>query len=509
MASTNTGICDCGKRVPADHAIRDGKVYFIRHCPDCGDSEGLVSADAEVWQWKRDVYGYTGDETIGCSLECNQCVHARKPTLLFLDVTNRCNMNCPICLANIPGMGFEFHPPLDYFKRIFEILGTWRPKPRVQLFGGEPTVRRDLFEIIDLAKKNGVRVCVVTNAIKLADEDYCKKLCDADVQLLLAYDGPDPDTYERLRANRESGAKKTQAIANVDKFSTRKHTILCAVAQGVNDHTIPDVFALAHTHRRVVRNIHFLPLCELWAPGDFHVDQMTTSEDLEKILDGAFPGENLEFLPAGLTSIFQPAFSFFSKSTLRFAGIHPNCESATYVISDGERYRPIGHVLKRPLKELTNDIAARAKTLNPKLARLDRDKWFQRWHGRLKVLAAFGWPVLRSLRFGRLTKGSTVGAFFKILGGLLIGRRVSQQMRKHTYVSDMCLSVVLPFEETHSLEAARLDRCTVSFCYLDPDTDDIKLVPFCMWTIYRKDAFRRISDKYKAQAESEAAVATP
>jgi len=23
--------------------------------------------------------------------------------------------DCPICIANIPSMGFEFHPPLSYF----------------------------------------------------------------------------------------------------------------------------------------------------------------------------------------------------------------------------------------------------------------------------------------------------------------------------------------------------------------------------------------------------------
>ena len=513
MAAQNVGVCDgCSKRVPAEHVIRDGKVYFVRHCPDCGDREGLVSSDAEVWQWKRDIYGYTGDEPIGCSLACDTCGRDHEPKLLFLDVTNRCNMNCPICLANIPGMGFEFHPPLEYFERIFEILGTWDPKPRVQLFGGEPTVRRDLFEIIDLAKKHGVRVCVVTNGIKLADEDYCRQLCDANVQLLLSYDGPEPETYERLRANRESGAKKAKAVENVAKFSKRQHTLLCAVAQGVNDHCMPDVFAFAHEHRKAVKRIHFLPLCEMWAPGTFHVDQTTTSEDLERILDGAFPDESLEFLPAGLTSLAQPAFRFFSKGTLRFAGIHPNCESATYVISDGERYHPIGYVLKRPLRELAGELAERAKKLNPRLAKLDPDKWFQRWRGRLMALGAFGWPILRSLRYGRLAKRNPVMALLRILGGLLIGRRVSEQMRRHTYVSDMCLSVVLPFEEVHSLEAARLDRCTVCFCYLDPDTDQLETVPFCAWTLYRADVFRRIAAKYAAQpapgqeAGAEAAV---
>ncbi len=37
MASVNYGVCrTCRRRVPVAHAIRDGRVYVAKDCPQCG-----------------------------------------------------------------------------------------------------------------------------------------------------------------------------------------------------------------------------------------------------------------------------------------------------------------------------------------------------------------------------------------------------------------------------------------------------------------------------------------
>jgi len=66
------------------------------------------------------MWRYEPPPHAGCSMECKQCGVSHEPTLVFVDVTNRCNMNCPICIANVHGMGFVFDPPLEYFERIFQ-----------------------------------------------------------------------------------------------------------------------------------------------------------------------------------------------------------------------------------------------------------------------------------------------------------------------------------------------------------------------------------------------------
>ena len=126
----------------------------------------------------------------------------------WLHITNRCNMNCPICIANIPSMGFEFNPPLSYFEKVLKTLSEMDPKPwAVNLFGGEPTVRDDMFEIVEIGQRYGLDMRLVTNGLKLADEEYCRKICDAGLHVLLAFDGKDPKIYERLRKSPDAYEK--------------------------------------------------------------------------------------------------------------------------------------------------------------------------------------------------------------------------------------------------------------------------------------------------------------
>jgi len=301
MAAVNYGICEkCRKPVPATHVIRDGRVYIVKNCPDCGKSEALISTNAAVWRRKREVWHFDPDAIGECRLNCLTCGYQHKPRMVFLDVTNRCNMNCPICIANIPGMGFEFNPPLEYFERVLDGLAAMEVKPFVNLFGGEPTVRDDLFQIIKMARDRKLSVGVVTNGLRLADAEYCRKICDSKARVLLGFDGRAPEIYERLRKNPSAYEKKLQALENLKKFSKRRHTIMCCVARHINDKHMQDLVEFCHANRDYIQFLHLIPLTETWEEGEFETDVTTTVEDVEQIIDEAFPEDKVEFLPAGL-----------------------------------------------------------------------------------------------------------------------------------------------------------------------------------------------------------------
>ncbi len=376
VTSTNYGVCnECRKRVPAEHVVRDGRVYLRKDCPDCGPTEALVSSDADRWQLKRRMCHYEeGAAPLHCTLQCETCGFDHNPRMVFLDVTNRCNMNCPICIANIPGMGFEFHPPLAYFEHILTELGKRDPKPLVQLFGGEPTVRDDLFEIIEMARSNGLDARIVTNGLKLADEEYCKKLCDYKVHVLLAFDGNDPAIYQRLRQNPGAHAKKLKALENLKKHSRHKNTIMCCVARGINDQHMRGLIDFCHENRSSIKCLHCIPLTETWEEGEFETGVSTTTEDVEQIIDEAFPEDRVEFIPAGLTEHLRRAAQFFGVLRLKFGGAHPNCESAAVLVSDGQRYWPLSHYLKMPLEEVAEQVVARCEKMDARLSRLDPQK---------------------------------------------------------------------------------------------------------------------------------------
>jgi len=508
MSTVKRAVCEkCRKLVPAEHIARDGRVYISKQCPDCGRTEALVSSDAQTWRDKRELWRYDPAEARECLMNCRSCGRAHGPEIAFLNLTNHCNMNCPICMANIPGMNFEFHPPLEYFERVLSGLASMDPPPRVYLFGGEPTLREDLFEIIAIAKGKGLRVLIVTNGLKLADEEFCKKLCNTRVLVQFSFDGRDPEIYTRLRRNRPAYFQKLAALDNLKKYSRRKSTIVSCVARGINDKHMRDLVEFCHENRDHISELDMIPLAETWEEGEFETDVTTTIEDVEQIVAASFPGEPVEFLPAGLGHHLVQAGAFFRNFRVHLGGVHPNCESATFFLSDGERYRPIGHYLKRPLHEIANELIRRANEIGGKLARLNPDRFLQRWRGRVLVVRTFAPVVLRSLDFRRIAKGRPALAAVRILGGLSVGKGLKEQVRKHLTLTNVLPIIVLPFEEYHSIDSERLQSCKAGFAFEDPDSGQIKVIPVCSYALFRDDVERRIMAKYSARMDADAAAA--
>ena len=71
----NKSFCNtCGKLAPSVQLERDGKVYLVKDCPDCGKTETLIASDAKRYFAKRGLdYGH---DYHGCGLDCSTCHHS-------------------------------------------------------------------------------------------------------------------------------------------------------------------------------------------------------------------------------------------------------------------------------------------------------------------------------------------------------------------------------------------------------------------------------------------------
>ena len=126
MFGDTLALCaDCRARVPARHEVRDGKIFLVKDCPTCGRNEALVSTDAVAWQKKRQIWGYDPNEAKECRLHCDACGSDHAPQVVLVEMTNRCNMNCPVCIATVQSVGFDYHPPLAYFDKLFKALAQF------------------------------------------------------------------------------------------------------------------------------------------------------------------------------------------------------------------------------------------------------------------------------------------------------------------------------------------------------------------------------------------------
>ncbi len=498
MKSAIRGICQkCQMRVPAEHVVRDGAVFLRKNCPGCGPTEAMVTSDAEGWRRKRDLWHY--EPTNGCALNCDACKRSHKPHIVFVDITNHCNMNCPICIASVPKMGFDFHPPIEYFDKIFRALAQYDPVPMVEFFGGEPTVRDDLFILVTLARKYGLKPRLITNGLRLADEEYCRQICETRIRVRLAFDGRDPEIYKRLRKCNVYD-KKMKALENLKKYSHRTHVLLACIARGINDQHLADLIQCCHENREVIDSLGLIPLTENWEPGEFERGCQTTREDVEKMVQERVAGGKVEFMPAGFFEFLRRPRSFFRASsrseTLMLGGVHPDCESVTMLVSDGEKYISINNWLRVPIGRLCEEAILRGRALEPKLARLNPEKRFQRLWGQLLVLKTFLPLARKGIDRRKLFRGSMVLCLLRMLGAVLRGRTLREAA--HTYMDPphILQLAVLPFEEPHSVESSRLQNCKAAFAYEDVTDGQVKSIPACLWYTYRNHILRKVAEKY-------------
>ncbi len=497
----NRGVCStCHKIADLHHEEREGKIVLIKECADCGTTETIVSNDAERYNAKRNLMNYKGEAQQTCSLDCVNCKAHRTPTLVFIDVTNRCNMNCPICLANIPAMGFRFDPPMAYFEKIFEKLTQMDPKPKIQLFGGEPTCREDLIDMINLAKeKYGLQARVVTNGLRLANEEYCKKLVSTGAQLMYSFDGNDPEIYSQTRKHPKAFERKLKGLENLGKYRKSKVTLMTCVGEDINDKHMADLVQFCHDRRSYIAALDLIPLTAHWGPEEIE-QESATIEDVERIMEEEIPG--LSFFPAGLIFEFKALQDTFDMGRVTFGGAHPNCESVSLMVSDGEQYRPFSYFLKGDFNELRDALLALDKRMEEKLPKSILGKIFGR-KGRQTV---YGWKLLRlALKYAdrrKIFDGAAFPKIMKILWAVVTGKKMKHALRANTKCHSILRMIILPFEEAECVESARLVECPAAFAYEHPETKDIRLMPVCSWAIHKDDILRVTAQEYGLESNS-------
>src|SRR5215510_6698986 len=182
--SFSRGLCpQCNKPVDGVRMIRDGKVYLRKQCPTHGQSEALISGDAD-WFLRSLTYVKEGSRPHsfstavekGCPDDCGLCPdHEQHSCLPIIEITNHCNLECPICIVQNRN---NYHMSLEEFRATIEgLIEKEGLLDTVNLSGGEPTLHPEFLNFLDLAKRPQIsRVSVSTNGLRLAsDFAFCQE----------------------------------------------------------------------------------------------------------------------------------------------------------------------------------------------------------------------------------------------------------------------------------------------------------------------------------------------
>lgn len=292
IASTKSLCPVCLKKISADYISENKKVYLFKKCSLHGEYKTLVWDNEEHFRQfykpnsKKDNLINSKKSELGCPFDCGICESHRQSTCcVLLEVSDRCNLNCPVCFAKAND-DISSDPSLEKINEYYDMLLKSGGPFNIQLSGGEPTMRADLDKIIKMGKDKGFDFFQLnTNGIKIGEDiEYLKKLADAGLNtVFLQFDGFLDETYRYFRGENILD-KKLKAIENCKKNNVGV-VLVPTIKKGINDKEIGNIIKFAIENMPHIRSVHFQPMSFFgrYEKEPDNNDRMTIYKVLEEI----------------------------------------------------------------------------------------------------------------------------------------------------------------------------------------------------------------------------------
>ncbi|MFA5139912.1 MAG: radical SAM protein [Elusimicrobiota bacterium] len=472
-------VCpDCSTVIKALLYAEAGKVWIRKSCPEHGEFKDIFFGDEALYLrceslWFGDGRGVSNPAVRGsaaCPMGCGLCeMHASPSGLPILDLTNRCDLNCPMCFANAGSRGPVYEPTLDQVTRMLEGLKAQKPVPadRVQFSGGEPTLRPDFLDIVRKAVElDFFYIQVNTNGLRMADFSFAQAAKEAGVETLyMQFDGMSDDVYRKTRGRPLLDAKLA-AIENCRKLGM---CVILAptVIRGVNDHEVGAIARFAARNYDVVRGVTYQPVAFIGRYShSYRLQRRYTLSDLAFDLESqaGMIQPMRDWLPVGVSVAFSRLAEAMSGKSRFNISLHPHCSQGCYlyVCEDGSTLPYSAFV---DLDSLLRDIARLARTLKPSgFGPLSK----------VKVL----YTLQKHFNREKAPKGLTFEGLLQTMEGwqekkfrrAFAGKEGRKRSYRHFYLSGM------HFMDGYNFSLERLRRCVIH--YPSPDG---RLYPFCAY----------------------------
>ncbi len=290
-------ICaTCFRKLEGKIVFQDDKVFLLKRCPEHGAERVLVADDVDYYRRCREVFIKRPEMPVlyntavkwGCPYDCGLCTdHEQHSCLSLVEVTDSCNLRCPVCYAASGPERLE-HRSLALIEKMLDAVVRNEGRPDVvQISGGEPTLHPDFFKIIEMAKARPIRHLMVnTNGVRIAqDEEFVKRLAEiGDFEVYLQFDSFERHALVDLRgADLRSVREKALERLNAHDIST---TLVVTLKKGLNDGEIGRVIDFALT-QPCVRGVTLQPIQDAGRLEKFNpaADRLTLTEVRQKILE--------------------------------------------------------------------------------------------------------------------------------------------------------------------------------------------------------------------------------
>jgi hypothetical protein len=378
VLKTTISLCpECLAHVPAIVFTRAGRVLMSKRCERHGASVARVESDERFYFLSnKDKSGrrFADDRIIeireyagggccgangtGCKASTGAAFGrytdqlANKTCTLLTEVTNACNLACPVCYSDAKG---DRYVPLATFRRSIEQLieqkGTL---DSVQLTGGEATMHPQFFDFVAFlhARPEVKKVYVPTNGLLLASGDMAERLVPYrdKLMVLLQFDGETAETNRAMRAANPEKARQ-RVVARLDRLGIAMQLTM-TLARGVNETQVGWVVRQGLGHR----NVKVIALQPVTYSGRYELAQepderLTLSDVLRAVAAQVRPRVRAEeFAPipcshpnCGWITLFVRRFGMV-KNIMRFIDLPAIMDEVAYktLLSTDELRRVVG-----------------------------------------------------------------------------------------------------------------------------------------------------------------------
>jgi radical SAM protein len=209
-------------------------------------------------------------------------VHAdfdKAPFTIAWEVTRACAYACVHCRANAQPQRHPLELTTEEGFRLIDRLAAFGNHPILIFTGGDPMMRRDLFDLIAYATEKGLRCSLTPTATALATKQRLEKARDAGIRrIALSLDAPRPAVHDDFRKV-EGSWQRTMDILH------RAHDVGLSVQVNTtvakhNAHILPEMVPFIEEVGAVQWSVFFLV-----PTGRGQIDWMISAEEHERIFN--------------------------------------------------------------------------------------------------------------------------------------------------------------------------------------------------------------------------------
>jgi hypothetical protein len=342
---------ECSNPAAALIFEQDGKVYQQTECSTHGAIQHLLFSDSGFYRkldtWNRLVFppsgtpcvsARPGDGTGSCRSESEN-----DPALAVIDITNRCNLCCPVCFAETDDRKKHYFLDPELVRQmLLSLLNRPVPCQRVQFSGGEPTMHPEFLRIVRIARDLGfTHVQVATNGNRFANPDYADLCEEAGLHTLyLQFDGMRDEVYLKLRGQRLLETK-IAVVKNIVNTNLRI-VLVPTIASTVNVDQIGPIFRFALEYSKHITGISFQPAA---LTGRIEIDGRLQQFDLAVMAKEFGQQTGLthfpdDWFPLNAVSIITRTMSRIRHEEMATPACDAHCSLGTYFYIDPDN-KPI------------------------------------------------------------------------------------------------------------------------------------------------------------------------